>query len=121
MRRAQSSRSSERDRSDSASLISPSTVAQVLLENALLVLDDGDLGDFAGQLGVFVVGLGALGRDLLVDQLILERRRVELADELALLDRRSLGLDHDDRRLPLDQAVGVFVLRSFPGFLFRPP
>ena len=32
----------------------------VLHEDALFVFDDRDLGDFAGQLGVLVVGLGLL-------------------------------------------------------------
>ncbi len=43
---------------------------EILLEDAFLVLDHRDLGDFAGQLGVLVVCLRTLGRDLLVDQLI---------------------------------------------------
>ena len=38
--------------------------------DTLGVLDDGELGDLAVELGFLVSRLGFLGRDLLVDQLI---------------------------------------------------
>ena len=66
----------------------------------------------ASQDGVLVVGIGALGRDLLVGQAILQCRRIELADDLALGHSRAFGLDRDDRRNAFDGAKGVLVLRT---------
>ena len=62
----------------------------VLHVDAFLVFLDRDLGDFPGQLGVLERGLGPLGGDLLVGELVAERGRVELADQVALLDLLSL-------------------------------
>ena len=84
----------------------------VLQVDALVVLLDRDLGDLAGQLGVLERGLGPLGGDLLVGELVVERGRVELADQVALLDLRPLGEDRDDRRRALDLAEDVLVLRA---------
>ena len=70
----------------------------VLQVDALFVLLDRDLGHLAGELGVLVRRLGRLGGDLLVDQLVAKRGRVELADELALLDLGPIGQDRDELR-----------------------
>ncbi len=62
---------------------------QFLLVDSLDVFNDSDLGDFAGQLGVLVTGFGRLHGDFLVDELVFQSRRIELADDLALLDGRT--------------------------------
>ena len=48
------------------------------------------------KLKVAIAGLGRMGRDCLVDQLVFQRRRVKLANEIALLDLAPLL---DEQRL----------------------
>ncbi len=60
----------------------------VLLINPLRVFSDTDFRDLALQPGVLVDGLSRLGRDLLVEQPVLDSGLVEFADELALLHFR---------------------------------
>ena len=91
----------------------------VLEEDAFLVFLDRDLGDFPGQLRVLKRRLGPLGGDLLVGQAVVQRRRVELANQVALLDLGALGQDHDDRCRPLDLAEHVLISSSSPGLPCR--
>ena len=60
-------------------------------QGAVGVFADGDLGDLERQTRVLAIGDGALGGDLLVDQIFVERRMVEFGDLLTLLDRRAFG------------------------------
>ena len=55
-----------------------------------------DFGILPRQLGILVIGLGALGRDPLVDELIGQGRRVELGNDIPLLHGGALGNDLHD-------------------------
>ena len=89
----------------------------LLLEGAVGVLAEGQLGGLAGEPGVLVVGLGLADGDPLVREIVLERGRVELAHLMALLDPRALGKEEDDRGHSLDVRQDVIG----PHRLDRPP
>ena len=91
---------------DSAEAIVVLQGIPLLLEDPFDVLTEGDLGDLASQLGLLVGGLGGLGRDCLVDKLVLECRGVQLADKVALLDLTSIGPERNDGCTALDLAAG---------------
>ena len=77
------------------------------------ILDDRNLGDVSLALGVPVGGLGYPGGDKLVLEPVPQPRRVELADELALLDPGPLDKDRNDGRAALDLAEHVLALGRF--------
>ncbi len=84
-----------------------------MLETTIDEFGNGTLGELARGPGILIIDLGVRDRDLGVGELILERSRVELADDLTLLDPSSFGLEHDDGRCSLDVTEHVLIFRRF--------
>lgn len=67
----------------------------------------GELRDLAFELGAQRCRLRGFRGDFLTEEPVLERRGIELADDLTLLDDRSLGNEGQDCGLALDRAHDV--------------
>ena len=87
--------------------------SQLIPVCSLDVFFDGDLGQFAGGRGILIIDLGVLDCDLRVGEPVAQHGRVELANDIALLDVSSLGLDLDDGRPALDVAKNIVFARRF--------
>ena len=75
--------------------------------DALFVFQHCDLGDFTDEPCLLKGGFSRLGRDLLVRQLVCERRRIELANQVPLLYLGSLGKNRNNHRRAFDPGQDI--------------